>query len=552
MNVDIQAKLREFQQTYQAALPKKMLEIQNHWEFLRTDKWDWEVVDKIARIAHSLSGSGATFGFAQLSQAARDLEYTLSTWRDSASIPNDTQFAEVTNKINHLDSCSILGPEKPQASVLTNSTLSAKELHSVVFLLEDDLVYAKSIEWQLHHFGYEVKSFSDTQTLSDALKIQCPNALVADVMLPEGDLAGIDVLRKVKDTLTDDTPIIVCSSRNDFEARLGAVKAGASAYFVKPVDTEQIVESLDTLTQRIPDYPFRILIIEDDELLANHYKTVLESSGMSIQVLTQPEKIFEVLNDYSPDLLVVDMYMPRCTGQELAKSIRLNQRYVSTPIIYLSAETNIEKHMDAMRMGGDAFLTKPIDDDYLINAISIRATRARALTNLMMQDSLTGLLKHAKIKEQLAVELSRAARTGKPMTFAMLDVDHFKKINDQYGHMTGDRVLKSLANVLKKRLRLVDSIGRYGGEEFAIILANCNAEQGVHVIDQIREDFSKIEFGFEDLVFQVTFSVGMAGYPQITTAEQINLAADQALYQAKESGRNRVVAYQGDDNERHG
>ena len=138
------------------------------------------------------------------------------------------------------------------------------------------------------------------------------------------------------------------------------------------------------------------------------------------------------------------------------------------------------------------------------------------------------------------------------MTFAMLDVDHFKKINDQYGHMTGDRVLKSLANVLKKRLRLVDSIGRYGGEEFAIILANCNAEQGVHVIDQIREDFSKIEFGFEDLVFQVTFSVGMAGYPQITTAEQINLAADQALYQAKESGRNRVVAYQVDDNERHG
>ena len=159
----------------------------------------------------------------------------------------------------------------------------------------------------------------------------------------------------------------------------------------------------------------------------------------------------------------------------------------------------------------------------------------------MDQDSLTGLLKHTMIKEQLAQELSRARREQTPLSFAMIDIDTFKSVNDNYGHMMGDRVIKSMARMLKQRLRKSDRIGRYGGEEFAIVLPNCDLELAGKIIDKIRTDFSELCHQHEGNKFAVTFSAGISSFPAYESADEINRAADDALYQAKNQGRNCIV-----------
>jgi diguanylate cyclase (GGDEF)-like protein len=237
----------------------------------------------------------------------------------------------------------------------------------------------------------------------------------------------------------------------------------------------------------------------------------------------------------------MDMYMPGASGIELAQLIRQQEAYVGIPIVFLSIETDVEKQLEAISHGGDDFLVKPIDPQHLIKSVTIRAERTRNMRFFMERDSLTGLLNHSNLIESLNTEVQRAERIGNDLCFAMIDIDHFKSVNDSYGHLTGDRVLKGLARLLQERLRKTDIIGRYGGEEFGVILFNTEEGDAGRILDEIRESFSKIRQYSGSNEFFVTFSCGIASLSKCKDAGSLNHEADKALYEAKEEGRNRIV-----------
>jgi diguanylate cyclase (GGDEF)-like protein len=247
------------------------------------------------------------------------------------------------------------------------------------------------------------------------------------------------------------------------------------------------------------------------------------------------------LFEFTPDLILIDMYMPGCNGMELSKVIRQINAFVSIPIVFLSAERNLDKQNVAVSMGADDFLTKPIEGQHLVSAVTNRIKRSMLLRSFMIRDSLTGLLNHTTIKEQLAHEMVRSKRQGKPLSFAMIDIDFFKRVNDNFGHPAGDRVIKSLARLLKKRLRENDLVGRYGGEEFAVVLVDTNRTAAKMLLDSIRNDFSKLRHLADGHEFVVTFSCGVADVTDYCDATKLAGAADMALYKAKEAGRNQVV-----------
>ena len=199
-----------------------------------------------------------------------------------------------------------------------------------------------------------------------------------------------------------------------------------------------------------------------------------------------------------------------------------------------------------MSLCGDDFLVKPIDAAHLVSAVTMRATRARFLRSLMIHDGLTGLLNHTAIKEELAREVIRSSRLNSPLSLAMVDIDFFKKVNDTYGHAAGDRVLKSLARLMKQRLRETDIVGRYGGEEFAVIMNDTDAASAAKVIDEIRTVFSRLLHLSHDKEFSVNFSCGIADLAHFSDAVSLSEAADKALYQAKQRGRNKVIVNSGD------
>jgi diguanylate cyclase (GGDEF)-like protein len=239
--------------------------------------------------------------------------------------------------------------------------------------------------------------------------------------------------------------------------------------------------------------------------------------------------------------LLIDVYMPEVSGPELATVIRQQSAYVGMPIVFLSGETDRSAQLAAMRGGGDDFLTKPITPEHLVSALTTRLERARTLRHQLTHDGLTGLLNHSTMTERLKTEVGRAFRCGTPLAVAMVDLDHFKQVNDTYGHTAGDRVLKNLARLLQQRLRRTDHIGRYGGEEFMLILVGADGQAGAHVLDELRERFAQINHVHDGTTWQSQFSAGVASFPEHNDIASLVKAADAALYAAKRAGRNRVV-----------
>jgi diguanylate cyclase (GGDEF)-like protein len=213
------------------------------------------------------------------------------------------------------------------------------------------------------------------------------------------------------------------------------------------------------------------------------------------------------------------------------------------PVLFLTVAP-VTARMDAEHAGGDEVLQKPVSPDLLLAAVRGRIARARTLQGMLEHDGLTHLLTHSAFLERARkVHGRESTAVQRPPAWVMIDIDRFKSINDAYGHPVGDKVLVGLASLLKRRLRQVDAVGRYGGEEFAVLLENVGEAHAVRLVSRLLDEFAGIEHsGIGESAFHATFSAGVAVLHDGMTLEDWRQAADQALYEAKRAGRNRVIA----------
>lgn len=551
---------QELIQAFHDELSEKIVEINTHWDDIKTiiihsppsqtSQFPKSAlsVTTLRNLLHNLNGSAAVLGFANVSAAARNLEALLrrTHWGEPSAFifEFETWLANLNKAVRN---------EKPSlatlASQMTAPSESMRYLRSskMIYLVEDDPIQARELSIQLTYYGYGVTTFTKLAELKPALYDAIPTTIIMDIVFPEGDTAGIDVIFELfgytSGARLEYVPIIFITTLDDVTKRLQAVRAGGSGYFTKPVDTFALVEMLDRLTVHELTEPYRILIVEDAPVQAKYYTSILSRAGMLSEVIDNGLDILQALNSFNPDLILLDMVLPQYTGIEIASLIRQIPTYISIPIIFLSAEEDQDILLQALSLGVDDFLSKPTPAERLIKTVTSRVERYRTIRKLMVNDSLTGLLNHTAFRDRFNQEITRARRQRSPLTFAFLDIDHFKNVNDSYGHSTGDRILKSLAQFLKQRLRSSDIIGRYGGEEFAILLPDTPGENALPVLEELREGFANIEHRLptRDDHIHVTFSCGIAAFPKYPDVTILSEAADQALYQAKQEGRNKTV-----------
>lgn len=481
---------------------------------------------------HRLAGTAGTFGFSALGQRSRLLEQRADDWLQVAA-PEPQLLADFIQAVRQLARDVPVGDSADTA--LDHPEASEPPTAHRIYLLESDPAAGQEMSQTLGNFGYEVLLFQDIALLQTAMNGQLPDAII--VSRHDGE---IDQMSALQQTLVSPLPLLVIDHRDDFDSQLAAVRAGAKGYFTRPVDVTRLENRLENCLNLQLNEPYRVLIIDDDADLAARYSLVLRNSQMRVQTLTDPGELFEVMRTFNPEILLLDVNMPEFSGPELAQIVRLNDEWLRVTIIYLSAETDVNRQMAALLKAGDDFITKPISDNALIAAVFSHAQRARSLSTALSRDSLTGLLKHADIKEHVAMEVERSLRSGNPASVVMLDLDHFKQVNDQYGHAAGDNVIRSLANLMHQRLRRIDSIGRYGGEEFVAVLPNCTAEQARRIFDEIRQRFAELRFHAGEQTFNVTLSAGISATDGHARASALLEQADQALYAAKHNGRNRI------------
>ncbi|RMG20306.1 MAG: diguanylate cyclase [Deltaproteobacteria bacterium] len=308
------------------------------------------------------------------------------------------------------------------------------------------------------------------------------------------------------------------------------------------------------------------LIIDDSLTIRRGLRLALERAGLFEQLLEAKggEEALDLLapgGDRSAgpavDLVLCDVVMPGLDGFEFLQRFKEEARDADVPVIMLTGQEAVEKKVRALEAGASDYLTKPFEPAELVARVKVhlklkalqdelKEANAR-LSTLAVTDPLTGLFNRRHLMDLLETELDRARRHGTPLALLVVDVDHFKAINDTHGHQMGDRVLVAIAKKLKSCLRKHDLIARYGGEEFVVLLPHTGRTEAAATGEKLRDAVAGAPFT-ETAGIPITVSIGAATYPDagLETVDDLLLRADEALYRAKALGRDRVAMWMGE------
>ena len=543
--VSVAAKLKRIRESYLKQVPAQMQAIRAAFEAIAAHPAKGPELEALHRAIHTMRGASASFGVPKLAEAAAVAEHLAKEALQSESISRYFSPQMTTHLAAMEREAAVAGGEQAtdfQALELVDVAERPEgEQQKVVYLCQHDSFQRMSLSTQIGCFGFQVMAYGDLDQLYHAVKNSVPDAIVTDMMFPGQPTGGPKVVAMIQSERATPIPTVFLSSQNDFSTRLAAVRAGSSAYFLKPVNSSDLCATLTALTTVAKPEPYRVMIVDDDRHLLEMHSAILQGVGMVTLELDDPLQVMSHLGEFQPDLILTDMHMPGCDGDELAKTIRQSDPTFNVPIVFLSSESDADKQFLALRMGGDEFLHKPIKPEHLITAVAVRAERMKIVRSLMVRDAMTGLFNHSAINERLNALIEQKRANGGELCYAMIDIDKFKSVNDSHGHPTGDRVLGSLARFLTHRLGKADLVGRLGGDEFVVLLPDCDLAAANALMDKLRESFAGIRFPAAAESFNTTFSCGIAALSRHEDGERLLKAADLALHQAKEGGRNRVM-----------
>lgn len=284
-----------------------------------------------------------------------------------------------------------------------------------------------------------------------------------------------------------------------------------------------------------------ILIIDDDLEFVSYLKELLEKLGAQVMIALNGKRGIEQFYSMRPTIVLMESELPDMSGFDILDQIADTARQKNTILAMASEKATKEMEIEAYKHGAMDFIRKPIDMDIFFPYLFNRQRQQQAISSSIITDSLTGVGNRRYFDEIIHQMSMDAKQAGTIFSLVMVDLDHFKQVNDLHGHPAGDKVLREFGKIIKNERREGDYVFRYGGEEFAFLFPGLQAEETVGIIERIRMQFNALSFSSEESQFNVTFSAGSATYQD--GMEELISAADQALYEAKRTGRNCTVIY---------
>ncbi|MDH5388092.1 MAG: response regulator [Gammaproteobacteria bacterium] len=391
-------KLAELQAEYHQQLPEVIAEIRQRWiklcqDEIASSEIRADITDLYIKI-HGLTGASGTFGAIAVSAISADIERLLKekAGENSGVDPElrqtvDALFEQMVQAAKSW--CPTAIPFVPH--VLNERT--DNQDGTLVYLVEDDVLVAESISNGLENAGYSVLHFSNPMDFTLACAKRDPDVVLMDMMFDGDSMDGVTAIETLQSELYD-CPVIFISKRTDISARLAATRAGAMRYLTKPLDMGKLVQTLDGLFFQRSDDPYRILLIDDEDVMLSYFATVLQEANMLVESLHNPLECLDKLDSFKPDLILLDVYMHGCSGLELAQVIRQDDGWSQIPIVFLSTEQNIDRQLLALNLGGDDFINKAVQPEHLIKAVTARAKRSRYAS--AMQKNLQETLRESE------------------------------------------------------------------------------------------------------------------------------------------------------------
>lgn len=485
---------------------------------------------------HHLAEQSAAAGFLEIAEIAQALEDTLSKLDITVALLDSHSEQTLDVFFLSLETAAHNIINKPLAINQPSRRASDAPL---VLLMGDTQSIIYDISRQLNEQGvctYLADTVEQLVPLIESLK---PVVILIELA---GTASGQNLshIDQLKQRISEPPAIVIVAEQDDIFSRLNAARAGAAAYLTHPLSITETVDFIRSQQHRAEQSAYRVLLINDDAKSAEQPLLLMQQSGIKTCLLTDPANLLARLIEFQPELILIDLHMRETNGLEMAANIRHHYAYSSTAIVFWAEDKEYEQHRHTLSVAGEEVFTKSMALKELIAAIEVKVKRSRIIQEMMVRDGLTGLLNRSTLDEYLQREISKNKHHKNNFSYVMLDLDHFSAINEQFGYQVGDEVLKALGALFSRRLRAVDTAARFGGEEVALILPNTSAAQARLLVSELLRKFSTLKFGVHKDQFSVTFSAGIADFPNFNDLSALTSAANQALFLAKSEGRNRV------------
>lgn len=451
-----------------------------------------------------------------------------------------------------------------------------------VLVVDDILPNVKLLEAKLSSQYYDVLTATSGGEALEKVKKESPDIVLLDIMMPGMD--GFEVCKKIKeDPELSHIPVVMVTALTDAADRVRGLEVGADDFLSKPVNDIALmarVRSLVRLKMTVDEWRVRehsasqlgvvdkamnvmeepaehakILVVEDQEHEARKFDTALEEDEDDVVIVSDGgsalQKITESNDEF--DLLIISLNLEEEDGLRLCSHLRSSEKTRSLPIIMIATDDDMERIAHGLEIGAHDYILRPIEKNELLARVRTQIRRKRFQERLRanyeislsmaLTDSLTGLYNRRYLEVHLEKLLLKNQKSNKALGLLLLDIDHFKQINDTHGHNIGDDVLKTFSKRLRDGLRSFDFVARYGGEEFVILLPDVNDRTAVMVAERLRRAIADkpVRCNIEEGELNITTSIGGAVINQESDSDKVLKRADIALYEAKEAGRNCTV-----------
>ncbi len=449
-----------------------------------------------------------------------------------------------------------------------------------ILVVDDIPANVKLLEARLRAEYFEVLTADSGQAAIDVCEQEHVDVVLLDVMMPGMD--GFEACRRIKSNpQTQDLPVVMVTALDQASDKLTGLEAGADDFLTKPVDDIALVTRvknlarLKTLNDEMnlraatglrlgygdgddnqigpSDEQGEILLVDDNERSAERLQqalTGLHKAQVEANITQVPLKLAS--HDY--DVMIVSLGLSNADALRLCSQVRSLDRIRHTPIIMIADSGDDARLLRGLDMGVNDYIKRPVDQNELLARVRTQIKRKRysdflrnrleESVELAITDPLTSLHNRRYMQAHLSGLVSRSIGTNAPLSLLVADIDHFKHINDTYGHDVGDAVLREFASRFRENTRSIDLVCRYGGEEFILVMPGVDFETSYQIAERMRERIAERPFRVSDeLSVPITASVGLSTVDSANdTPEIIFKRADNALYAAKRAGRNRVMS----------